>query len=508
MHPCKALDKTVEILRTGDFWIDLGINYVWQCLIPKGKVKVEENKTSVEILDEKKNLIMIATQSSPKVSIEYSDDMILKQELTDILESIKPHYLGRSKKGNEKWDRQGLFFSAITVRTAFFEPPRLNGLHKRSADRCAFCNSERFALKQTGATNHPLMASPGKFSSFYSNLRGDVKICGMCIFCSKFSPLRIFFNISRGLLTAIAFESNDLIGLNSLFREFSDISTQSIGYRNFRSKLGFTVYPLETFLDFLFSVVQSVERKKDLENKNLIMRELITRVHIIQGTVGRTLSLDKYYVIPNMPRVLDFISKCRWSSKKQKPFNCMLETARWLIVRRERDVDTTTREEFARRMIYNTDITDLIERLLISRAEDKNLNQFVRINLDKFIRMYSLNLLQLDSRQLGLAEHIGNTIGSLAGEEEKSLLYDLRSIGNLERFIEFFHRLVVRYTEEIGRLDPKENANTNDFRDLLKVLDNRNWRTYKSLIGIYSALKFSELSNLRSENKTPAEIAI
>jgi integrase len=80
----------------------------------------------------------------------------------------------------------------------------------------------------------------------------------MCIFCSKFSPLRIFFNIWRGLLTAIAFESNDLIGLNSLFKEFSDISIPSIGYRNFRSELGFTVYALETFLDFLFSVVQSV----------------------------------------------------------------------------------------------------------------------------------------------------------------------------------------------------------------------------------------------------------
>ena len=503
------MDKSVEILRTGDFWIDLGISYVWQYLISRGsniKVNQEENKTTVEILNEKNNLEVIAIQTPPKISMEYSEDIILKQELVDMLETIKPHYLGISKKGKEKWDRQGLFFSAITVRTSFFEPPRLDDHHKRSADSCAFCGSEKFALKQTGATNQPLMANPGKFSSFYSNLRGDVKICEMCIFVSKFSPSRIFYRISKGLFTAIAFESNDLIGLNSIFKEFSEISVQSIGYRNFRSELEFTMYPLETFFDFLFSVVQSVERKKDLESKNLIMRELITRVHIIQGTVGRTLSLDKYYVIPNMPRVLDFISKCRWSSKKQKTYNSMLETARWLVIKRERETETTVREEFARRMIYNADVTDLIERFLISRAEDESLNQFVRINLDKFIRMYSLNQLRLDYNQLRLTERIGNTIGSLAAGEEKSLLYDLRSIANLDRLIEFFHRLLVRYSEEISQLDRDESAINKDFKDLLDELENRNWRTYKSLIGIYSALKFSELTNPQPKNQTTPEI--
>ena len=177
------MDRSVEILRTGDFWIDLGISQVWQYLISRGstiKVDQEENKTTVEILNEENNLVMIATQTSPKISIEYSEDSILKQELIDILEATKPDYLGISKKGNEKWDRQGLFFSAITVRKAFFEPPSLR--NKRSAGRCAFCDSEKFALKETGATNQPLMANPGKFSSFYSNLRGDVKICEICIY--------------------------------------------------------------------------------------------------------------------------------------------------------------------------------------------------------------------------------------------------------------------------------------------------------------------------------------
>ena len=78
---------------------------------------------------------------------------------------------------------------------------------------------------------------------------------------------------------------------------------------NYLTTLRNTKYPLETFLDFLFSIVQSIERKKDLEDKNLRLRQLINRVHIIQGTAGRTLSLDKYYAIPNMPYVLDFISK-------------------------------------------------------------------------------------------------------------------------------------------------------------------------------------------------------
>ncbi len=431
-----------------------------------------------------------------RIAIEYSDKKVLSEELTDILETTRSHYLGISKKGREKWDRQGLFFSAVTQRRLFFEPPRLDVRRNRSI-KCAFCGSERFAIKQSGATNQPLIANPGKFSSFYSNFRGDIKICEMCNFVSKFSPLCIFYGISKKLLTAIIFESNDLRDLDSVLKEFSEISTGSDGYRNFRSTLGFTRYPLETFLDFLFSIIQGIERKKDLEGLNLMIKGLISKVHIIQGTLGKVLSLDKYYVIPNLPRVLDFISMCRWLSRNQRMYNSMLETAKWLVLKRkrEKDTDTTVREEFARRIIYNTDATDLIEDFLISRVEDERLNQFVRINLDKFIKMYSLNVLDLDSNQLKLAKLLGNMVGNLAAKQEKSLLYNLRSIGNLESFIEFFHRLLVRYPDEINRFELKDKPSNNDFDNLLTALDNTNWRTYKSLIGIYSALKFSEVTS-------------
>ena len=61
-----------------------------------------------------------------RITIEYSDGKVLSEELTDILETTRSHYLGISKKGGEKWDRQGLFFSAITQKRLFFEPPRLD----------------------------------------------------------------------------------------------------------------------------------------------------------------------------------------------------------------------------------------------------------------------------------------------------------------------------------------------------------------------------------------------
>ena len=65
--------------------------------------------------------------------------------------------------------------------------------------------------------------------------------------------------------------------------------------------------------------------------------------------------------------------------------------------KRKKDIDATVREEFARRIIYNRDATGLIEEFLISRIENERLNQYVRINLDKFITMYSLNVLHLDT---------------------------------------------------------------------------------------------------------------
>ena len=84
------------------------------------------------------------------------------------------------------------------------------------------------------------------------------------------------------------------------------------GPANFPSVLKYTQYPLENLLDFLFATIQETDRKQDSRGLNLLRSGAITKVHIIQGTSGQGLSIGRYYVIPNMPKVFDFITSCKW----------------------------------------------------------------------------------------------------------------------------------------------------------------------------------------------------
>jgi hypothetical protein len=101
----------------------------------------------------------------------------------------------------------------------------------------------------------------------------------------------------------------------------------------------------------------------------------------------------------------------------------------------------------------------------------------------------------MDSNQLRVARQFGDLIGHLAkASDNKSLLYNLRSIGNLENLLSFFHQLLVRYVDNI-----KPDKRT--FETLLYEIDNTNWFTYKSLIGIFSVLKYTETKSKDQEQK-------
>lgn len=491
---------SIILRRTGDFWIDLGLIGLWRTLIARSKhnpVRTEEGLDAQIILEED-DLIednaktgLSVMLSSTLLSLKYEDDKILNQELSIALDSIKPNYLGKSKTERIWWQSLGRMFFSNQNPTVFFElPTRIINTQKGKwpVGVCDFCGTSQRFVKKAGAGTHPLVVVPGKFSSFYSNLIGDTKICNWCSFATKFSPLRLFYVIKGKSLTAIAMEAATLTDLSETLVNFSRLFAQSERNRNFSSVLNYTKYPLEGFLDFLFATIQEIEKKRDLQGRSILKSGIISKVHVIQGTSGQGLSIDGYYVIPNMPKVFDFISSCQWLSKGQKLYNCLFETAKSLTTRKGADVDTVSREEFARRLFYNKDISDLFEEFLISNLGVKfPLKFFVLLNIDKFIPLYVLNQMGMDSYQLGIAREIGHIIGELSAQyDQKSLLYNLRSLGNLDSLIAFINQLLVRYIDDIKQ-------HTRPFRTLLDQINNMNWYTYKSLIGIYAALKYAEL---------------
>ncbi|MEM3192942.1 MAG: hypothetical protein QW292_12840 [Candidatus Parvarchaeota archaeon] len=438
-----------------------------------------------------------ATISRTALTLQYTDDKTFDTELADILESIKPRYFGKAKKGIMWWQRLGLFFFKNQDPKTFFELPTKIAENKKTkwkVGTCDFCGMEKRNVKQAGAGEHLLVVVPGKFSSFYSNLRGDTKICNWCAFASKFSPLRLFYTISSNSITGIAFEANDLLDLLNVYNYFSNLFAQSEWYRNFPSMLGYTQYPLETFLDFLLATMIEVQNKRNLEGKNPLESGLISNVHIIQASSGQGLSIDRYYTIPNIPKVFDFISACKWLDKNQKSHNSLLETAKILVSKQGTRVETVTREEFSRRLFYTRDVSGLLEEFLIKQiGKNSNMQSFGALNIDKFITKYTYYQMSMDSNQLNVTKQLGGLIGQLASDtDNKSLLYTLRSVGNLSDFLAFFDHLLVRYIDDIK---PRRQ----DFETLVSEIDNTNWFTYKSLIGIFSALRYIELQTKQEE---------
>jgi len=97
-----------------------------------------------------------------------------------------------------------------------------------------------------------------------------------------------------------------------------------------------------------------------------------------------------------------------------------------------------------------------------------------------------LNQMNMDSDQLNVTKKIGDMVGALAAQtDNKSLLYNLRSIGNRDNLLAFLNQLLIRYIEDIK---PERRI----LETLLAEVDNTNWHLYKSLIGIYSALRYVE----------------
>ncbi len=134
------------------------------------------------------------------------------------------------------WQRLGLFFFKNQTPKVFFELPTavMKAQHaKWSKGVCDFCGADDRHVKQVGAGEHPMVVVPSKFSSFYSNLRVEVKICNWCAFASKFTPTRLFYAVSGNSITAIGIESDNLIDLLNASNGFSKLFVQSEWYRNF-----------------------------------------------------------------------------------------------------------------------------------------------------------------------------------------------------------------------------------------------------------------------------------
>ncbi|KPV63114.1 MAG: hypothetical protein AOA66_1025 [Candidatus Bathyarchaeota archaeon BA2] len=83
-------------------------------------------------------------------------------------------------------------------------------------------------------------------------------------------------------------------------------------------------------------------------------------------------------------------------------------------------------------------------------------------------------------------KNLGRTLGRLsADKDDKDILYALRSVRNLDDLLATFHRIFTRYAEEI-------KVYVKGFEEILQEINDKNWKKYKSLIGIWAVLSYKE----------------
>lgn len=470
-----------EFVRTGDPWIDGGIVSLWGILAARHSDKFSRKETSEEIRLGR----VTATLSSDSLMLKGSAERIRKL-LDEALKCLRDAVWRETKKGKMWWSGVAIFFFKQQSGGPKRFLTRLDQLAKKGAEgACDFCSRTGLRVIEARTSEHPFLVKSEKMSSFYSQLKGAFNICSFCTFTSWFATLNIFFNIdwNENTLNAFFFDTPDLLHLARLQYMLGAHRATGEPYRNFKGTLSYAKYPLENFVSFLLAIY-----------KEMAMRSALIQgatVHVFSTRLdGRKVSFTRYYTVPNLPKILNFLVLMEWQSATGQ-HNALEDVMRKFYFIYAGVMDTTIREELARRFLTSSEISDVVEEFLFRRAlsEEGGFSEFEAISLYQLTNRYQKDVLKLDYRMLNAARSLGDILGTMAAEkDDKSILYGLRGLRSLEDYYAYLHQFVTRHIDSLeGKEGVKPTIDT-----ITSEIDEKNWRSHRSLVGVYAALKYIE----------------
>lgn len=471
--------ENVEFKRTGNFWIDAGIVGMWNLLAAQyridsrkpGWLGLKGNGLSITISDDALGM------QGQRRAIEAAQKRIL--------DLLKQRVWGKTTSGKPWWTPSASFFFAQHLRRFDFlrKPSDLVTSGHWQRGSCDFCGRSGVPTRDVGSSEDPFTVTRAKMSSFYSSLRGAIRICVFCYCASHFVPLVLFFNIRGRTMNAFLLESSGLLSLAKADRHLSDARAAGQGYQNF--KLGFfgPQHPLETFLAFLTSV------REGLKDVGLTEEEKeVNRVHIMRfERKGNTVTIERYYTIPNLSDILSSIDKFDWKEKDGRRRNSLQDVLRSLHFKRGREEDTNLREQLSRAFLYKEDMSPVLEEFLFRYVllEKSDLNKLYTSDFYTLSRKYSTIVLGMDEQLLDHTQTVGDMLGKISAKsDDTGILYGLRSTRSLEEFLLFLQQVYTRYMKDI-------EPDVRSTEGLLSGIDGKNWRTYKSLVGIFAVLGYA-----------------
>jgi len=468
---------------TGNCWVDLGIVTLWDFLASKGEVRRGANFYEVEV-----NGVTIRLQ--PNLMMFEGDKGKIEDELSDARDWLRSEIWRETGKGRMLWSGVAWFFFRQHNNPDKFllTPKELIQSGRYSSGRCDLCGRSDLKVRTAGTSENPFIVTADKMMTFYSYLRGEIKICANCAFASHFAAYGAIFYTRGAILNMFLMEGMDLTDLSMGLRGFSRLRAEA-GYRNFESSIYNVQNCLEGFLDFLFTAWQKLGKMALLSDDLLKLSK--KRFHIVQAELGpdkRTVMLKNYYLIPDVYHALRAFNVTEWKDKTEKLHNALHQVLNSFYFSRDREVDTFPREELSRCILYRSDIVDIMENFLYKYAlvESKIMDGFSILNFYIFIERYEKEVVKVDEKVLESCRSLGRTLGDLAAStEDKGVLYSLRSTRNMDDFLGALHQVFTRYVDEIAVYRKGVDA-------ILEEIEDTNWKKYRALVGIYAVLRYME----------------
>lgn len=433
----------LEFKRTGFWWTDLGIVALYESLCSLCSAQ------NIRVALEPASLIVEGEKEAIQGVIRRAQ------------ESLKDEVWGETKKGKMWWKGSGSFFFR-QYRGPDALPIAHDKLKKGKSGVCDFCGS-REKVRPVGTSENPLMVVPDRMITFYSYGRSSVDMCWKCTFASAYAHKGIFFHLHGDVINIFAPEGTDLRDLQRTLRLLGRLRVETPkGFINAQ-------YPLEDFLGF---IIQMWNQCKGVELTNAMSGR---RFHVLQAKrAGKSVSINYYYVIPDISRLLFLLNEVGE--------NLPLMAGNF-YVQRARGVDTLCREELSRRMLWGRGISDVVEDFLYMTLEGW-LKRYFYNSCERVIYDYEEKVIKTEPNLLENCKSLGKMLGKLSADKnDKDILYALRSVRNLDDLLATFHRIFTRYAEEI-------KIYVKGFEEILREINDKNWKKYKSLIGIWAVLGY------------------
>lgn len=481
-------DGLIEIRRTGHFWIDNGICGLWQSLLSGAEEEPRRGPNGLSV-----GVGGCQVTLGEEALVLAGDPQALTAVQRDALAALKERLWRPTKAGKEWWyGPAAQLLPQMSNPDTFFVGVGQGSLGKIRPAVCDFCDREG-PVKPVGTTEFPLLVTLEKMSSFYSELSEAQRVCSECAFASKFALVVALYHIQGGLLNAFFLDDADLLSLDRGIRAFSRLAAETAGLRNVPLSVVNVQYVNESLLSFLVAVLEAYKQRFPNDIDNLYAPR---RLHLLAfSRSGKTTTVEGYAFVPNVAELVRIIEFLDWVDTNGKRRNALRAALYWMWFRADSKVDSTLREELCLRLKQRLDIAGVVAEAVMEAllVRDKPVSGYDSVNLKILVERYEREVMGIDATILKNTKDVGTMLGELAAEtEEKSILYELRSTRNHEDFLEAIHHVLTRH---LGELEIDRRS----VEGVLRDVDEKNWKVFRSLTGIYAALEYA--ARTREESK-------